>query len=120
MNDNTGATFPLSSQMKLYPEFERVELVGPSSNEPLENDEALKEWVWQNCKDSLLASMSIKFEEKEEPEEEKILKKQQQQRLDLLDTIAEVQRKYLEIEEVRPVHFVLIHLLVRCFNLFSD
>jgi hypothetical protein len=99
MNDNTGATFPYSSQMKLYPEFEKVELVGPSSNEPLESEEALKEWVWQNCKDSLLAVMSFKFEEKEKLEEEEIQKKQQ--RLDLLDTIAEVQRKYMEIEEVR-------------------
>jgi hypothetical protein len=104
MNDNTGATFPYSSQMKLYPEFEKVELVGPSSNKPLESEEALKEWVWQNCKDSLLAAMSFKFEEREKPkEEEKIHRKRR--RLDLLDTITKVQRKYLEIEEVRPVHF---------------
>jgi hypothetical protein len=120
MNDRTGATFPLSSQMKLYPEFDRVELVGPSSNEPLENEEALKEWVWQNCKDSLLAAMSIKFEEKEKPEEE-IHKKRQ--RLELLDTIAEVQRKYLQMEEVRPVHFflyIIAPFLQSLFRINSD
>jgi hypothetical protein len=32
----------------------------------------------------------------------------ERRRLDLLDTIAEVQRKYLQMEEVRLVHFVLI------------
>jgi hypothetical protein len=30
---------------------------------------------------------------------------QERRRLDLLDTIAKVQRKYLEVEEVRLVHF---------------
>jgi hypothetical protein len=108
MYDETGATLS-SSTLKLYLEFDRVELVGPSSNEPLVSEEALKEWVWQNCKDSLLAAMSIKFEEKDEkPQEEEI--RECRQRLELLDTIAEVQRKYLQIEKVRTVHFLKIFM----------
>jgi hypothetical protein len=106
MHGKTGATLSYSSKLKLYLEFDRVELVGPSSNQPLVSEEALKEWVWQNCKDSLLAAMSIKFEEKEKPKEEEIRKRRQ--RLELLDTIAEVQRKYLQIEEVRPVHYAVL------------
>jgi hypothetical protein len=107
MHDETGATLPYSSNLKLYLEFDRVELVGPSSNEPQVSEVALKEWVWQNCKDSLLPAMSIKFEEKDEkPQEEEIRKSRQ--RLELLDTIAEVQRKYLQMEKVRPVHLLKI------------
>jgi hypothetical protein len=106
MYDDTGASLPYCSKLKLYLEFDRIELVGPSSNEPLVSEEALKEWVWQNCKDSLLAAMSIKFEEKEKIQEEEI--RECRQRLKLLDTIAEVQRKYLQIEKVRPVRFFKI------------
>jgi hypothetical protein len=106
MYDETEATLPFSSMLKLYLDFDRVELVGPTSNEPLVSEEALKEWVWQNCKDSLLAAMSITFEEKEKPHEEEI--RECRQRLKLLDTIAEVQRKYLQIEKVRPVLYLKI------------
>jgi hypothetical protein len=109
MYDRTGVTLSQSSKLKLYLEFDRVELVGPTSNEPLVSEEALKEWVWQNCKDSLLAAMSIRLEEKEKPQEVEIRKCRQ--RLELLDTIAEVQRKYLQTEEVRLVLFLRYSLL---------
>jgi hypothetical protein len=120
MCDETGATLSYS-KLELYLEFDKVQLVGPSSNEPLVSEEALKEWVWQNCKDSLLAAMSIKFEKKETPEEEEIRKCRQ--RLQLLDTIAEVQRKYLQIEKVRPVHLFLrdsLHMLLYCLFRFNS
>jgi hypothetical protein len=118
MYDETGATLS-SSTLKLYLEFDRVELVGPSSNEPLVSEEALKEWVWQNCKDSLLAAMSIKFEEKDEkPQEEEI--RERRQRLELLDTIAEVQRKYLQMEKVRPVHLLKIFATLLLFLFWGN
>jgi hypothetical protein len=118
MYDDTGATLPYCSKLKLYLEFDRVELVGPSSNEPLVSEEALKEWVWQNCKDSLLAAMSVKFEESEKPQEEEI--RECRQRLKLLDTIAEVQRKYLQIEKVRPVHFFKNPAMLLSFLFWSS
>ena len=61
-------------------------------------ESSLKEWVWREHKDQLFEAM--KFEEVHNPSP---THHDINQRLQLLDTISQVQRQYLQNEEVRRV-----------------
>jgi hypothetical protein len=93
----------------MHVSFNKVEVVlGPDA--PLENDAALKEWIWQNCKDNLLDAMIIN--EKQRRDELKEAK----HRLRLLDTIAQVQRQHLQMEEPKRVFGSLLTGLLELMN----
>lgn len=93
----------------MHVSFDKVEVVlGPDA--PLENDDALKEWIWQNCKDNFLDAMII--DEKQKRNE--LL--ETKQRLRLLDTIAQVQRQYLQMEEPKVVFGTLLTGLLELMN----
>jgi hypothetical protein len=79
----------------LYAGFQEVELSAPDV--PFESDEELKEWVWQNHKEMLLKSMTIRYEH-EESELDRF-----KRRLKLLDKVAQVQRHYLQSEGPKMV-----------------
>jgi hypothetical protein len=105
-----GSEFPHSRPMKLFAEMNPLELDGPRG--PMANDDTLKEWIWQNCKDALLAALTIKYEvEEEQPEEEKVVEISTQ-RWSLLDTIAKVQRRGrdLRMEQVSYAMLCMIWL----------
>jgi hypothetical protein len=93
----------------MHVSFDKVEVVlGPDA--PLENDDALKEWIWQNCKDNFLDAMII--DEKQKRDE--LL--ETKQRLRLLDTIAQVQRQYFQMEEPKVVFGTLLTGLLELMN----
>jgi signal transduction histidine kinase/CheY-like chemotaxis protein len=88
--------------MMLRAEFETLEVNSPET--PFENEEAMKEWIWNNHKDTLMASMSVKCDPSPSIPTS--------MRLQLLDTIGRVQRKFLQSEGSRVVFGCLLEELL--------
>lgn len=83
-------------------DFEQVVVTAPPLLEG--DEEALKEWIWLNCKDEILGAMSIQRKQEAATT---------QQRLALLDQISCVQRQYLQMETPRVVFGTLLTGLLK-------
>lgn len=77
------------------------------SRDEFKSDKELKEWVWSNCKEEILASMTIVDDDVSVSEA--ILPSK---RLQLLDTITTVQRQFFQFEYARVVFGCLLEGLL--------
>lgn len=113
-----GGVYSYACQRRLNVNLFNVEITGPE--ESLGSEDEIKQWVWDNCRDTLLQAMTIKCrEEPKEYSKEDFESKQPstEQRLELLDKIAQVQRQYLQREEVRcTAGYTLAILGAKRFN----
>jgi signal transduction histidine kinase len=95
---------PSTETTRVSVEVNRLKLALPKVL--IDDEEAAKEWIWQNCKSSILSSMSILHND--EPSE---LDKAHKS-LMLLDHIAMVQQLYLKNEEPSVVFGTLLDKLL--------
>lgn len=95
---------------KYYINLEPTELTVESSNRSFESESELKEWIWENHKEELLSSMTIK-----DKDEETDLKRAQR-RLALLDVISLAQRQCLQNESAQVVFGSLLDSLLQLTN----
>jgi signal transduction histidine kinase/CheY-like chemotaxis protein len=95
---------------KYFVDLERTELTVERPNHSFRNENELKEWIWENHKDKLISSMTIKFKDEQTDLE------RAQRRLALLDKIVRAQRQCLQNESPRVVFGSLLDSLLQLTN----
>ena len=104
-NSPSESSCCLSSRVNVSFDFQGLDLKVPSKL--LDHDQELKEWIWSNHKETILKRMSILNRGNEMTEFERI-----QRKVRLLDNIATVQRKYLQMEDKSTVFGTLLEGLL--------
>jgi signal transduction histidine kinase/CheY-like chemotaxis protein len=108
-SDNSTIAVRLESQTtSVFIDMKQLNLEVPKAL--IGDEDAMKEWLWQNSKDKLIGALTVKHEH--EPTE---LQKAQLS-LNLLDGIATVQRQYLQMEEPRVVFGALLDKLLELMD----
>jgi signal transduction histidine kinase len=110
-NGNNSGPRALSSVREMtsvFVDMQQLHLEIPK--DLLEDEEAMKEWIWEKSKCKLFGAMKIK--KSGEPTE----LERAQLSLKLLDNIAKVQRQYLQMEEPKIVFGTLLEKLLELMD----
>jgi signal transduction histidine kinase/CheY-like chemotaxis protein len=112
MGETNGSSGPLlygaREMTSVFVDMQQLDLEIPK--DLLEDEEAMKEWIWENSKSKLFGAMKVK--ESGEPTE----LERAQLSLRLLDNIAKVQRQYLQMEEPKIVFGTLLEKLLELMD----
>jgi hypothetical protein len=112
MGETNGSSGPLlygaREMTSVFVDMQQLDLEIPK--DLLEDEEAMKEWIWENSKSKLFGAIKVK--ESGEPTE----LERAQLSLKLLDNIAKVQRQYLQMEEPKIVFGTLLEKLLELMD----
>jgi hypothetical protein len=107
--NNSGPLLPDEREMtSVFVDMQYLDLEIPK--DLLEDEEAMKEWIWENSKSKLFGAMKVK--RTGEPTE----LERAQLSLKLLDNIADCQRQYLQMEEPKIVFGTLLEKLLELMD----
>jgi signal transduction histidine kinase/CheY-like chemotaxis protein len=107
-DNNSGPLYNVREMTSVCVDMQRLDLEIPK--DLLEDEEAMKEWIWEKSKSKLFGAIKVK--KSGEPTE----LERAQVSLKLLDNIAEVQRQYLQMEEPKIVFGTLLENLLELMD----